>query len=86
MLIGQLSSALISHASCLPPKALVLMRNNYLVFGQPLIEEAEIEEVVKSLRAAWLGTGPKVAAFEKLIGEYKGVKHAVAVNSCTACI
>lgn len=60
------------------------MRNSHLVFGQPLIEEAEIEEVVKSLRAAWLGTGPKVAAFEKLVAEYKGVKHAVAVNSCTA--
>jgi dTDP-4-amino-4,6-dideoxygalactose transaminase len=60
------------------------MRNNYLVFGQPLIEEAEIDEVVESLRAAWLGTGPKVAAFEKLAAEYKGVKHAVAVNSCTA--
>jgi len=55
-----------------------------LVFGQPPIEEAEIEEVVKSMRAAWLGTGPKVAAFEKQITEYKGVKHAVAVNSCTA--
>jgi dTDP-4-amino-4,6-dideoxygalactose transaminase len=60
------------------------MRNNYLVFGQPLIEDAEIEEVVKSLQAAWLGTGPKVAAFEKLVAEYKDVKHAVAVNSCTA--
>lgn len=60
------------------------MRSNYLVFGQPLIEEAEIEEVVKSLRSAWLGTGPKVAAFEKKIAEYKRVKHAVAVNSCTA--
>ena len=60
------------------------MRNSYLVFGQPLIEEAEIEEVVKSLRAAWPGTGPKVAAFEKVVAEYKGVKHAVAVNSCTA--
>ncbi|MGD0744378.1 MAG: DegT/DnrJ/EryC1/StrS family aminotransferase [Verrucomicrobiota bacterium] len=59
-------------------------RDSYLVFGQPLIEEAEIEEVVKSLRAAWLGTGPKVAAFEMLVAEYKGVKHAVAVNSCTA--
>ena len=60
------------------------MRSNYLVFGQPLIEDAEVEEVVKSMRSAWLGTGPKVAAFEKLIAEYKGVKHAVAVNSCTA--
>jgi len=60
------------------------MRENYLVFGQPLIEGAEIEEVVKCMRAAWLGTGPKVAEFEKRIAEYKGVQHAVAVNSCTA--
>jgi dTDP-4-amino-4,6-dideoxygalactose transaminase len=60
------------------------MRNNYLVFGQPLIEETEIEEVVRSLRAAWLGTGPKVATFEKRVAEYKGVQHAMAVNSCSA--
>ena len=60
------------------------MRKNYLVFGQPLIEEAEIEEVVKCMRSSWLGTGPKVLAFEKLVADYKGVKHAIAVNSCTA--
>jgi dTDP-4-amino-4,6-dideoxygalactose transaminase len=61
-----------------------VMRQKYLVFGQPLIEEPEINEVVDSLRAAWLGTGPKVAAFERLVAQYKGVNHAVAVNSCTA--
>jgi dTDP-4-amino-4,6-dideoxygalactose transaminase len=61
-----------------------MIRSEYLVFGQPLIEEAEIEEVVRSLRAAWLGTGPKVAEFEKLVAEYKRVPYAVAVNSCTA--
>jgi dTDP-4-amino-4,6-dideoxygalactose transaminase len=60
------------------------MRERYLVFGQPLIEEAEIEEVAGSMRAAWLGTGPKVAEFERRVAEYKGVAHAVAVNSCTA--
>lgn len=60
------------------------MRSSYLIFGQPVIEEAEIEEVIKSFRAGWLGTGPKVAAFEKLVAEYKGVKYALAVNSCTA--
>jgi dTDP-4-amino-4,6-dideoxygalactose transaminase len=60
------------------------MRTEYLVFGQPLIEEAEIQEVVHSLRTAWLGTGPKVAEFEKRVAAYKGVEHAVAVNSCTA--
>src|SRR5262245_8222459 len=60
------------------------MRSSYLVFGQPLIEEAEIEEVVKSLRSAWLGTGPKVAEFERRIAAYKKINHAVAVNSATA--
>lgn len=62
----------------------VRARENFLVFGQPLIEEAEIQEVVKSMRSAWLGTGPKVSRFEALVAEYKGVKHAIAVNSCTA--
>jgi len=61
-----------------------VMRESYLIFGQPLIEEPEIQEVVDSMRNAWLGTGPKVAEFERLVAEYKGVRHAVAVNSCTA--
>jgi dTDP-4-amino-4,6-dideoxygalactose transaminase len=60
------------------------MSRPYIVFGQPLIEEPEIQEVVASLKSAWLGTGPKVAEFEARIAAYKGVKHAIAVNSCTA--
>src|SRR6516164_2749746 len=60
------------------------MRKEFLVFGQPLIEEPEIDEVVSSLRAAWPGTGPKVSRFEELIRQYKGVKHAIAVSSCSA--
>jgi dTDP-4-amino-4,6-dideoxygalactose transaminase len=65
-------------------RLITTMRKSYLVFGQPLIQEAEIDEVVKSMRAAWLGTGPKVAQFEKLIADYKQSPHAVAVGSCTA--
>jgi dTDP-4-amino-4,6-dideoxygalactose transaminase len=60
------------------------MRNDYLVFGQPRIEQPEIDEVVASLRSAWLGTGPKVAEFERRVAAYKGARHAVALNSCTA--
>ncbi len=60
------------------------MRTNYLVFGQPRIEQQEIDEVVASLRTAWLGTGPKAAEFEKRVAAYKGVPHAVGLNSCTA--
>jgi dTDP-4-amino-4,6-dideoxygalactose transaminase len=62
------------------------LRTDFLVFGQPLIEDAEIDEVVKSMRAAWIGTGPKVMQFETDFAAYKGVKHATAVNSCTAAL
>ncbi|MFW6089829.1 MAG: DegT/DnrJ/EryC1/StrS family aminotransferase [Gemmatimonadota bacterium] len=62
------------------------VRQDYLVFGAPRIEEDEIAEVVESLRSGWLGTGPKVARFEELFREYVGAPHALAVNSCTAAL
>lgn len=60
------------------------VRASFLVFGQPLIEEPEMAEVLDSMRAAWLGTGPKVARFEREFAAYKGTERAVALNSCTA--
>jgi dTDP-4-amino-4,6-dideoxygalactose transaminase len=64
------------------------MRKEFLVFGSPAIEETEVAEVVDSLRSGWLGTGPKVARFEKDFGNYKGVNesHVAAVNSGTAAL
>ncbi|GMV68513.1 MAG: aminotransferase DegT [Pseudomonadota bacterium] len=62
------------------------MRERFLTFGAPLIGEAEIDEVVDSLRSGWLGTGPKVARFERDFAAYKGANQAVAVNSCTAAL
>jgi dTDP-4-amino-4,6-dideoxygalactose transaminase len=61
-------------------------KDRFLVFGAPAIEEPEIAEVVASLRSGWLGTGPKVAQFEKDFAAYKGAPHAAAVNSCTAAL
>ncbi len=43
-------------------------------------------EVLDSMRTAWLGTGPKVARFERDFAAYKGVSSAVALNSCTAAL
>lgn len=60
------------------------MRGQFLVFGQPDIGEAEIEEVVDTLRSGWLGTGPKTKRFEAEFANYVGAKHAIGVNSCTA--
>ncbi len=64
-----------------------IQREQFLVFGAPLIEDAEVQEVVASLRSGWLGTGPKVARFENDFCAYKGGwGHPVAVNSCTAAL
>lgn len=60
--------------------------DDFLVFGRPLIEKDEIEEVVDTLRSGWIGTGPKVAKFEEIFKVYKGSKYAVALNSCTAAM
>ncbi len=62
------------------------MRNNLLVFGQPLIERAEINELMDSIKKAWLGTGPKVHQFEQDFAKYKDAPYAAAVNSCTAAL
>lgn len=64
------------------------MDKPFLVFGAPLIEQAEIDEVVDSLASGWLGTGPKVARFERDFSHYKGVNEnqVAAVNSCTAAL
>ena len=64
----------------------VRAHKDFLVFGAPPIGEAEIMEVTDSLRKRWLGTGPKVARFEKDFADYKGAQNAVAVNSCTAAL
>jgi len=60
------------------------INKNYIVFGAPAIEEPEIKEVVKTLRSGWLGTGPKVAQFEKDVSGYVGAEFGMALNSCTA--
>jgi len=64
----------------------VRSKDNFLVFGAPRIEQAEIDEVVNSMESGWLGTGPKVARFESDFAGYLGSGHAAACNSCTAAL
>ena len=61
-------------------------KDNFLVFGSPQLSEDEIQEVVDCLRGGWIGTGPRVARFEKDFATYKSVPSAVSVNSCSAGI
>jgi dTDP-4-amino-4,6-dideoxygalactose transaminase len=61
-------------------------KENFLVFGSPLIEEDEINEVIACLKSSWIGTGPRVKEFERTFAHYKNVTNAAAVNSCTAAL
>lgn len=61
-------------------------RKDFLIFGSPLIEQPEIDEVSASLKSGWLGTGPKVAKFEDMFKSYKASRFAIALNSCTAAL
>jgi len=62
-------------------------RADFLVFGAPAIENEEVKAVAAVIRSGWLGTGPKVAQFEKDFCSFKGgSRFPVAVNSCTAAL
>lgn len=55
-------------------------------FYKPSLGDAEINEVIDTLRSGWLTTGPKVKQFESEFCRYLGHPHSIAVNSCTAAL
>lgn len=63
-----------------------MKQDSYIVFGSPCIGAEEYDEVRRTLESAWIGTGPRVAKFEEAFARYIGARHAVALNSCTACL
>ena len=58
----------------------------FLPFALPDIGEAEIAEVVDTLRSGWVTTGPKARRFEQAFADYLGQPglFCIAVNSATA--
>ncbi|MCT4593954.1 MAG: DegT/DnrJ/EryC1/StrS family aminotransferase [Anaeromicrobium sp.] len=52
--------------------------------AKPDITQKEIDAVTDVLKSGILSIGPKVEEFEKMIADYIGVKHAIAVNSGTS--
>jgi dTDP-4-amino-4,6-dideoxygalactose transaminase len=67
----------------LPP---VRSKERFLVFGAPKITQAEIDEVVATLKSGWIGTGPKTARFQAEFAKYRKAQHAAAVSSATAAL
>jgi len=62
------------------------VRESFLPYGLPLLEEEEKREVSDTLNSGWLSTGPRVQEFEKRLAETVGAARAVAVSSCTAAL
>jgi dTDP-4-amino-4,6-dideoxygalactose transaminase len=60
------------------------VRTDFLPFSRPTIDDAEINEVVDSLRSGWITTGPKVKRFEEEFRSYVGAPFAVPLSSATA--
>ena len=58
----------------------------FIPFSRPWIDDTEIEAVSEVLASKWISTGARVREFERAFAEYLGVKHAIAVSSCTAAL
>jgi len=57
-----------------------------LSYSTQLIEDDDIEEVIKVLKSPFLAQGPKVAEFETDLCKYTGAKYAIAFNSATSAL
>ena len=55
-------------------------------YGHQLIDQADIDAVVKVLKSEWVTTGPKVGEFEKALCDKVWSKYATAVNSGTSAL
>ena len=60
-----------------------MSENRFIPFSRPWIDDTEIEAVSQVLASKWISTGNRVREFERAFAEYIGVKHAIAVSSCT---
>lgn len=60
--------------------------SKFLPYGKQTIDDADIEEVVKTLKSPLITQGPKIEEFEKAIAKYCGAKYAVVFNSGTSAL
>ena len=54
--------------------------------AKTILSDNEILSVLEPLKNGWLVQGPKVAEFEQKWCDFVGVKHSIAVTSCTSSL
>ena len=59
---------------------------NTITAHRPFLAEDEMEAVRQVLASGWLGMGAVTELFESRLAEMLGVKHVIAVNSCTSAL
>jgi dTDP-4-amino-4,6-dideoxygalactose transaminase len=62
------------------------VRETFLSFQPPAVDEEEIEAVAETLRSGWLTSGPRAAELERRFAEHTGARYALAVSSGTAAM
>jgi UDP-4-amino-4,6-dideoxy-N-acetyl-beta-L-altrosamine transaminase len=55
-------------------------------YGKQDINQSDIDTGIDVLKSDFLTQGPKVPAFEKVVAEHVGSKHALATNSATSAL
>ena len=53
-------------------------RDDFIPYNVPDITDAEINEVVETLKSGWVAKGPRTNRFEQEFAGYLGAKHAIA--------
>jgi dTDP-4-amino-4,6-dideoxygalactose transaminase len=59
------------------------VREGFLSFHKPSIDESDLGSVAKVLESGWLTLGPETTAFEEGLRGYLGAEHVIAVSSCS---
>jgi len=59
---------------------------NKIPLSRIFIDTEEFKAVEDVLKSGWLTHGSKTTEFEKAFADYLGIKHAIAMNSCTSAL
>lgn len=62
------------------------MRQTFLPFALPDLDDSELVQIKEVLDSGWITTGRKTHEFEQAFAQTVKAKYAIAVNSCTAAM